>query len=168
MAFRQQHLRLVWIIIIGSVSATAGDNVGYLLGHTLGRRLLHKWKHLVHVDNEDIQAGEELIRRHGAATIFWARFIFGLRTIAGPLAGILRMHWRKFLLWNALGAASWVCVIVALGYGFGHAFNSLLDFFEKADLAIMAAIIGLGFYLWRRYTKRKRHRRTQKPAPKAA
>jgi membrane protein DedA with SNARE-associated domain len=56
---------------VGTISATAGDNVGYLLGYSLGRRLLRKWKHIFHVDDEDLQAGEELIRRRGALTIFW-------------------------------------------------------------------------------------------------
>jgi membrane-associated protein len=156
MAFRQHHLRFPWIVLVGTASATAGDNLGYLLGHTLGRRLLGKWKHLLHVDAKDIKAAEDLIRRRGALTIFVARFIFGLRTIAGPLAGVLRMDWRRFVLWNGLGAVCWVSAVVLLGYGFGHAFNTLLDFFEKADLGIMGAILGCGIYFWKRYKRKKK------------
>ena len=80
MAFRLHHLSYGWIVVVGTVSATAGDNIGYLLGHSLGRRLLGKWKHLFHVDDEDIAAGEDLIRRRGALTIFFARYIFGRHT----------------------------------------------------------------------------------------
>jgi membrane protein DedA with SNARE-associated domain len=65
------------------------------------------------------------------------------------------MEWRRFALFNFLGAATWVSVIVLLGYAFGHEFSSLVDFFEKADLAMMAGIAALGFYLWRRYKKKK-------------
>src|SRR5581483_7553461 len=132
-----------------------------------GAPTAREWKHLFHVDDEDIAAGEDLIRRRGALTIFFARYIFGLRTIAGPLAGVLRMDWKRFVFWNALGAASWVSAMVLIGYAFGHAFNSLLDFFEKADLAIMAGIIGFGIYFWRRYKKRKGKEHAGKKAPKA-
>jgi membrane-associated protein len=158
LAFKHEHFHYVWIIVAGVAAATAGDNLGYWLGRTLGRRFLDKWKHFFHVDKEDIAAGEQLIRRRGGISIYFARFIWGLRTLAGPLAGVLRMEWRRFALFNFLGAASWVGCIVAIGYAFGHEFGSLLDFFEKADIAMMATIAGLGIYLWRRYKKRKRSR----------
>jgi membrane protein DedA with SNARE-associated domain len=168
MAFRQHHLSFAWIIVVGTISATAGDNIGYLLGRSLGRRLLGKWKRLFRLDDEDIQAGEELVRRHGPLTVFVARFIFGLRTITGPLAGILRMHWKRFVLWNALGTVFWVSAMVLMGYAFGHAFDTLLGFFEKADIAIMAAIIGLGIFFWKRYKKKKAAKRKNRRLPQAA
>jgi membrane-associated protein len=155
LAFKHEHFHYVWIIVAGIVAATAGDNAGYWLGRTLGRRFTDKWKHIFHVDDEDISAGEHLIKRRGDLTIYVARFIWGLRTLAGPLAGVLRMEWRRFALFNFLGAATWVGVIVLLGYAFGHEFSSLVEFFEKADLAMMVGIAVLGFYLWRRYKKKK-------------
>jgi membrane protein DedA with SNARE-associated domain len=155
LAFKHQHLHYGWIIVAGIAAATVGDNVGYWLGRTLGRRFLSKWKHIFHVDNQDIAAGEHLIKRRGDLTIYIARFIWGLRTIAGPLAGVLRMDWRRFALFNFLGAATWVGFIVLLGYVFGHEFSSLPDFFEKADIAIMVGVAVLGIYFWRRYKKKK-------------
>jgi len=53
-------------------------------------------------------AARQMFARHGAAAIFFARFIFGLRVFAGPLAGVLRMRWRAFAIFNFLGAAVWV------------------------------------------------------------
>jgi hypothetical protein len=49
-----------------------------------------------------------MFARYGAAAVFSARFIFGLRIFAGPLAGVLRMRWRAFAVFNFLGAALWV------------------------------------------------------------
>src|SRR6185437_532358 len=155
LAFKHEHFHYVWIIVAGIAAATAGDNAGYWIGQSLGRRFLDKWKHLFHVDDQDIAAGEHLIKRRGALTIYLARFIWGLRTLAGPLAGVLRMEWKRFALYNFLGAATWVSLIVLLGYAFGHEFNSLVDFFEKADIAMMVGIAVLGFYFWRRYKKKK-------------
>jgi len=155
LAFKHEHFHYAWIIVAGIAAATAGDNAGYGIGRTLGRRFLDKWKHIFHVDDQDITAGEHLIKRRGAVTIYLARFIWGLRTLAGPLAGVLRMEWKRFALYNFLGAATWVSLIVLLGYAFGHEFNSLVDFFEKADIAMMVGIAVLGFYFWRRYKKKK-------------
>lgn len=92
LAFKHQHLHYGWIIVAGIAAAAVGDNVGYWLGRTLGRRFLNKWKHIFHVDNQDIAAGEHLIKRRGDLTIYIARFIWGLRTIAGPRAGVLRLQ----------------------------------------------------------------------------
>ena len=98
------------------------------------------------------------IRRHGSATIFWARYIFGLRTIAGPVAGALGMEWRRFLLYNALGAVTWVTAIALMGYAFANQFDSLLGYFEKASWAISAGILGIGYFIWRREKKHWRER----------
>jgi len=65
------------------------------------------------------------------------------------------MEWSRFALFNFLGAATWVSCIVLLGYAFGHEFSSLVDFFEKADIAMMVGITVLGIYFWRRYKKKK-------------
>ena len=113
-----------------------GDNIGYFLGRGLGRHFIRFMKKVFRLDDEDIGAARDLIQRHGAATIFWARFIFGLRTVAGPTAGVLGMERKRFLTFNALGAAVWVTSIALTGYAFGNEFNSLLDYFEKASWAI--------------------------------
>jgi len=155
LAFKHEHFHYVWIIVAGVIAATAGDNAGYWIGRTIGRRFIDKWKHIFHLDKEDIAAGERLIKRRGDLSIYIARFIWGVRTLAGPLAGVLRMEWRRFFLFNFLGASTWVGVIVLLGYAFGHEFDSLVEFFEKADIAMMVGIAVLGFYFWRRYKKKK-------------
>ena len=154
LAFKHQDFHYLWIIVAGTAAATAGDNIGYWIGRTVGRRFI-KWSHIFGIDDKDMAAGERLIERHGNVTIYFARFIWGLRTLAGPLAGILHMEWRRFALFNFLGAVTWVSFIVLLGYAFGHEFNSLLGFFEKADIAIMVAVAVAGIYFWRRYKKNK-------------
>ncbi|HEY1809050.1 MAG TPA: DedA family protein, partial [Acidobacteriaceae bacterium] len=112
-------------------------------------RLLNWLRRKFHMDDE-IETAKDQIRRHGGATVFWARYVFGLRTITGPVAGALGMEWKKFLLWNALGAVTWVSSIALTGYAFSHEFNSLLSYFEKASWVISAGIFGVGYVLWRR------------------
>jgi membrane-associated protein len=67
------------------------------------------------------------------------------------LAGVLRMSWRKFLLFNFLGAVLWVSVIASLGYLFGKHWEALVDLVQDANLAIAVVVVILvGFFWWRR------------------
>jgi membrane-associated protein len=91
------------------------------------------------------------VQRYGAATIFFARFVFGLRMIAGPLAGVLRMPWKKFAMFNFLGAALWVSVMCTLGYLFGRHWQNLITLFRRVDILIVVIAVVLVSYLWRRY-----------------
>ena len=152
LAHKTHKLSLPLLIVIGIAAAVMGDNLGFWVGRKLGPRVLRWLLAKFHME-DDLTAAKDQIRRHGAATGFWARYIFGLRTIAGPVAGALGMEWRKFLVANALGAATWVTAIAVMGYEFANKFQSLLDYFEKASWAIAAGIAGIGYLLSRRAKK---------------
>jgi membrane protein DedA with SNARE-associated domain len=151
LAFKNHELRLQWIIVVGTLACTAGDNLGYWIGRAGGRPLLERWKKFFHVKDEHIHSGEELLERHGAPAIFFARFIAGARIVAGPLAGVLRMHWPKFALFNFLGALTWVTVIASLGYLFGSQIDRLLATVKRVELALLIMLlIGFAIYLCRK------------------
>lgn len=164
LAHKTQALQIIWVIVIGTAAAITGDNIGFYLGRKLGNRLIRWMKKLFHMDDEDIGAAKDQIRRHGAATVFWARYIFGLRTIAGPIAGVLGMEWKEFFKYNALGAATWVTAISMTGYAFANQFATLLDYFEKASWTIAAGLFALGYWLWHRQKKRYKERKDTKKA----
>jgi LPXTG-motif cell wall-anchored protein len=151
LAFKSHELRLPWIIVVGTIACTAGDNIGYLIGSAGGRPLLERWKNFFRVKDEHIHSAEELLHRYGPVAIFFARFIAGARIVAGPLAGVLRMHWKTFALFNFLGALTWVTVIASLGYLFGSQLDRLLATVKNVELAfLILLLIGLAVYLWRR------------------
>lgn len=158
LAHKRAELQLEWVILVGIAAATTGDNLGFLLGRALGDRLLRWIKKLTRADDEDIGAAKAQMKRHGKATVFWARFIFGLRTIAGPMAGVLGMEWKEFALYNLLGACTWVTVMAMIGFAFAAEFQSLLSFFEKMSWGISACFLTLGYILWRRQKKRYEQR----------
>lgn len=160
---KSQRLDLWAVILVGTAAAITGDNLGYWAGRKLGPRLLRWAREKLHM-GEDIDVARDQIRLHGAATVFWARFIFGLRTITGPVAGALDMDWRRFLLYNALGAATWVSVMAVAGYLFADAFQSLLGYFEKGSWAVSAAVFAVGYLLWRRKKKEYQERHRDKAA----
>jgi membrane-associated protein len=151
-AHKSHELNILLVILVGASAAILGDNLGYLAGKYFGPRLLRWLSRKFHMD-EDIATARDQIRRHGGATIFWARFIFGLRTVAGPVAGALNMNWKKFLLYNALGAVTWVTTISLTGYLFANKFHSLAGFIEKVSWGVSGAIFAVGYILWRRKKK---------------
>lgn len=154
LAHKSGNLNIFWIIVVASIAATMGDNLGFLLGRKFGKTLLRWIKKIGHLDDEDIAAAKDLIKNHGDKTVFFARFIFGLRTVAGPLAGILDMEWPRFLKFNALGAVVWSASVAGIGYAFSHEFETLLGFFEKASWALGGGLFTIGYLIWRRYKKK--------------
>jgi len=114
-AKKTHRLDLVPIILAGIAAAIVGDNLGYFAGKHLGSPLLRWLNRKLHL-GDDIAAAAELIRSHGGATVFWARFVVGLRTVAGPVAGAQTMEWKKSLLFNALGATTCVATTSVVAF----------------------------------------------------
>ena len=151
LAFSEHRLHLGWIIVVATIAATVGDNLGYVIGRRSGRPLLDRYRSLFRIPPQTIEQGENLFRQYGAATIFFARFVFGMRIIAGPLAGVLRMPWRAFAIFNFLGAALWVTVIASAGYLFGQHWDELIQLLKRLNLgAVVVAVAVLAFLWWRR------------------
>lgn len=153
LAFSEHTLRLAYIILIGTCAATLGDNFGYAIGHYGGRPLLERYQNIFRVSARVLERGERLFQRYGSVTILFARFVFGMRVIAGPLAGVLRMPWRQFLIFNLMGAALWVTVISTVGYLFGRHWDLLLHYIKRADIALTILAVLVVLWLW--WGKRK-------------
>lgn len=156
LAFDEQELRLGYIILVAIAAATLGDNAGYLLGRRGGRKLLERYQHVFHIRQSFIDYGEQLFKKRGSVTIFLARFIFGMRIIAGPLAGVLKMPWRQFVIFNFLGATVWVTVISMVGYFFGENWEQLIKVMGRVNVLVFFLVLWVALMVWRRQRARKR------------
>ena len=153
LAFSEHRLHLPYIILVGVCAATIGDNLGFLLGHYGGEPLLERYRKVPRV-YRTITRAEGLIQRYGSFAIFIARFIAGMRIIAGPLAGVLHMPWRKFVVFNFLGAAVWVAVISSVGYFFGRHWEELGRIMKGINaVVLLAAVLLAAFFWWRQRRK---------------
>jgi membrane-associated protein len=148
LAYSERNLQLPWIIVAGTVAATVGDNLGYALGNYGGRPLLERYRNFFRVSDEAVARGERLFARYGSVTILFARFVFGMRVIAGPMAGALRMPWKRFAVFNALGAALWVTVISVVGYSFGSRWTLLMHYMRRFDQALVVAFVLIVAVVW--------------------
>ena len=151
----QGHLEIEVVILVAAAAAIVGDNVGYLVGNRLGRRLLLRPGRTLARRMEVLRRGEELFARHGAKAVFFGRWVTLLRIWAAWLAGMTTMRWRSFLLWNALGGMAWAACFGLLGYFGGEAAARLV-----ARLGVGAAIaVGVGLAAAWLLVHRRRARR---------
>jgi membrane-associated protein len=150
LAYSEHDLRLSWIIVVATLAATVGDNLGFALGYYGGRPLLTRYQAAFRIRDRTMARGESLFARYGAVTIFFARFVFGMRIIAGPMAGVLRMPWKKFVVFNFLGAGLWVTVISGAGYLFGQHWGRLVRVVQRFDIGVaIVALLVVAIVVWR-------------------
>lgn len=138
-------LRLWLVLIVGVVSASVGDNLGYWLGRSLGARGLHRYRTRLWLSPATLEASRRFVLKHGALAIFVARFLPGLRFAAGPVAGITGIPAHVFFLANALGACLYVPVIVGIGYsigrGAGHGLEQARATVVSVEHGVLAAAV---------------------------
>jgi len=147
-AYSEHKLSLPLIIVTGVIAATLGDNIGFTIGYYGGRPLLVRYQRWFRVSDNVVLRGERLMQRYGPPIVFVARFIFGLRVVAGPLAGVLGMHWAQFALYNFLGAALWVTVIASVGYLFGSQWGRLLTIMGRANVVVFVLAVLVALIIW--------------------
>jgi len=165
LAYSEHRLHLGWIIVVATCAATLGDNIGYAIGHYGGRPLLNRYQRFFRIQPATLQRGEDLFAHYGAAAVFFARFIFGLRVFAGPLAGVLRMRWRAFALFNFLGAALWVTCIASAGYLFGQHWRTLARTMQRFNIAVLIGAVIVILFLWWRHRRQRLSKMTDSARP---
>jgi membrane protein DedA with SNARE-associated domain len=147
------HFNLVEVIIVAAAAAIIGDNAGYALGRYGGHALLNRWPYAARYAERVLPPAERFFKRHGGKTIFLARFIAILRFTAAWLAGLSRMHWWQFFLWNATGGIVWATGVGILAYYAGKAAAEAVaryGLFGAAILIGLAVIAFGGLHLYRR------------------
>ncbi|MDP9121692.1 MAG: DedA family protein [Acidobacteriota bacterium] len=126
----------VWLIVALSAAAVGGDAVNYWVGHLLGRRLVERQK-APRIKPEHLEKTRQFYEKYGVKTIVIARFVPIVRTIAPFVAGLGRMAYGRFSLYNVIGGILWVVVGVLSGYLFGNV-PFVKQHFSLVILAIVA------------------------------
>lgn len=111
-------LNLPVLLITLIIAAILGDSINYSVGNYFGRNTFKedaRW-----LNRKHLASTEEFYRKHGGKTIIIARFIPIIRTFAPFVAGLGSMSYSKFIVYNIIGALSWVLIFVLGGYLFGN------------------------------------------------
>jgi len=119
------------------VAAILGDSVNYSVGRWFGPRVF-QWEHSRRFNRKALDRTHAFYVKHGGKTIIIARFVPFVRTFAPFVAGVASMDYRRFLLFNVLGALLWIVSLLYLGYFFGN-----LPWVKKNLTLVIFVIIGL-------------------------
>jgi membrane protein DedA with SNARE-associated domain len=132
------------VILLTTLAAVCGDNIGFWLGHRFARPYLKGGRRFLFLTPRAMALAESYFHRYGTWTIFFARFVTGIRVIGALAAGAAGMAWRRFLVANALGAVLWATTISLLGYFFGQNWQLLEKWLGRGGLIALALVLLVG------------------------
>ena len=137
------RLNLMRVIATAIVAAVLGDNLGFLIGRRLGRGVAarHGWR--VGLTPRRLEQFDRFFDRHGARTVFIARFVTGLRVFGALLAGASGLRWSKFLFYNATGALAWSTIFGGVGYALAYSWETLERWVGGTGLAAAAVVVAI-------------------------
>ena len=147
-------LEIALVVAAAAAGAIIGDNIGYGLGRWGGYRLLRRYGRYIRFNARRMKLGRYVFMRHGGKVVFFGRFVSVLRTYAAFLAGTNRMHWQRFLVYNASGGIIWA-TIYGVGYYFAGSVLKKLSTPVDIALGVLAALVVVAFILFLRRNERR-------------
>lgn len=146
----QGILRLDAVMAAAALGATMGDNIGYYLGRRLGRDWLLRHGSRFGIRNRRLQQVEAFFQRHGPKAVFFGRFIGFARALVPFVAGTSRMRYRRFFIYNAMGAVLWTIGFVTLGYVLGASWQVAEKWIGRTSLILAGVLVLVALVVWRR------------------
>jgi membrane protein DedA with SNARE-associated domain/rhodanese-related sulfurtransferase len=156
------HGMNLWLAIgFAVMGALVSDSMWYELGRRKGVRVLLLLCRISLEPDSCVRRTQVRFGKSGARVLLIAKFIPGLNAMAAPLSGIIRMGWRRFILFDALGALLWASAFMITGYVFSGELERIAaraaylgEWLLVLVLAAFAGYIGWKFYNRRRFLRR--------------
>lgn len=146
----------VWLLgAILSVAAIVGDSVGYNVGRTAGPRIFTREDSLFFHKDHLLRA-QAFYEKHGGKTIIIARFMPIVRTFAPVVAGVGRMEYRAFLMYNIVGGTLWIWSMLLTGWVLARTVPTVAEHVEKVILVVVFLSILPGIIAWLKERRRVR------------
>lgn len=155
----------LWLIILcATIGALIGAIVNYVLALYLGRPLIYRFAnsklgHLCLIDEEKVKLAEHYFDEHGAIGTIVGRLVPAVRQLISIPAGLARMRFGRFLLYTAIGAGAWNCILGAIGYALASVvpYEQLDETVAEYSVYLKVLMLLVGFaavyYLYRQYKK---------------
>ena len=147
----RHDLSLGWLLVLVVVAAVLGDSVGYEVGKHYGDRVL-RWR-LLHKHSGRLDGARGYLRAKGGSAVFLGRWTAFFRAVMPGLAGMSRMPYRRFLVFNALGGAVWGVTFTLVGYLAGNSYAVVEKTVGRAGAVVTLVVVLAGLYLWHRRRK---------------
>ncbi|HEY8430896.1 MAG TPA: DedA family protein [Sandaracinaceae bacterium] len=157
-------LELAIVVPLLIAAAVLGDAVNYRIGLAVGPGYLERWLERKTkptglarlIKREHLERTQAFYEKYGGKTIILARFVPIVRTFAPFVAGIGKMRYRQFLLYNVIGAVAWVLICVLAGFFLGE-LPVVKENFEIAILAIVVvSVLPIAFEMTKAWFEKRR------------
>ena len=146
----------VWFTgVLLSVAAVLGDAVNYSIGKYAGPKVFHSEKSRL-LNKDHLLKAQRFYEKHGGKTIIIARFIPIIRTFAPFVAGIGKMNYFRFALYNVTGGIAWVWSFLLIGYWFGNQPIVKKNFTLVILAIIVISVLPVVFEFWKAWREGKR------------
>lgn len=145
-------ISLTALSVIVVLAAILGDAVGYWVGNRFGPRILRMKVLRRHA--ERLEFAQEKLRERGGWAVFLGRFTAFLRAVMPGLAGMSRMPFRRFLVFNASGGIVWGLGVTAIGFVAGNSYEQAATWLGRSSTALLAIFVAGGLLLWHRHRRR--------------
>lgn len=154
---QQGVLSLALTLAASVLGSLTGAWVFYGIGRAIGvERAISLVARLPLVDREDLEAAGAWFHRHGPGSVFFGRFVPGVRSLISLPAGADRMPWWTFTLWTAVGSALWNALLIGGGYALGTQWDQVGSVVGRlSDFALLALAVLSLTLLGRRYLRRR-------------
>jgi membrane protein DedA with SNARE-associated domain len=142
------RVSVVLVLAVVLVAAVAGDSVGFEVGRALGPRLVRV--PVLRNHREQVERAQAYLRRRGGRAVVMGRFTAFLRAVMPGLAGASRMEYRRFLVFNVIGAVIWATACVLLGFFAAHSLSTITHALGVTSAVIVAFIVVGLLWAWHR------------------
>jgi membrane protein DedA with SNARE-associated domain len=162
-------LNIVLVAIVAAIASFAGSEIGYLIGRFAGRELVLRYGKYVLIKPHHLDRAEGIVSRYGGIVVIIARYIVGLREANGIIAGVTKMRWTTFTIFNAIGACAWVATWVSIGGLAGDHINTIYTDVNRYSLYVLVvlAVLVIGYVGYRLLKRRRRPAPAEPDAPSA-
>jgi len=154
-------LTTVYAVVVAS--AVTGDCCGFLIGRTGGQRLILRLSANFSAIRNRYDRLQVFFQAHGSKAVFMARFVTGIRFMAGPMAGAAGMPFLRFLGWNFLGAVVWCTLVVTIGYLVGDELYHAISAAHAAGRWIAAVVLAVALVTYLFWWRERQDEATTKP-----
>lgn len=150
----QGTLNFFYLNALLITAAIIGDSTGYMIGYYAGPKIFKK-ENSIFFHKDHLARTQKFFEKYGGKTIILARFVPIVRTFAPTVAGVGRMSYRRFLIYNVVGGVLWVTSMLSVGYFLGKTVPNI----EKHLHLVVGIVIVVSFlpvlFEWRQARRKK-------------
>ena len=142
----QGKLSFWMVVVIGALGNLLGSILSYFIGSELGRPFILKYGKYILVPEKEFLWVEKWFNKNGKAAIFLGRVVPVVRTFISLPAGVAKMDFAEFTAYTLIGCVIWSALLTYIGLILGPNWNSIIAFFNKLDILVIAIVIV--FFVW--------------------